>query len=255
MKAFCFLFQSLLVAWLLAACTTDPAPEPTPEPALATPQKGYATGRILDTGGKPLANAEIVVNNTQFYNSNILGRTDANGKYKLQLTPGSWYVRGTVKVSYDNQTYTIDLHPETEGAFAGTEGAVRNLQWKLTGAKPTEFGGGGYYGGLVEVYGDMVGGFFDTEAVELTLEPTGPLVDGSTGKTLVRKLVGGIIGQTLDVPLGRYRITARYLPTGQALVLRMRNKGAYQSSLTNSFEPAYAGATGSYKLTLEGRLP
>ncbi len=34
MKTLCFLFQSLLVAWLLAACTT--APDPTPDPAPAT---------------------------------------------------------------------------------------------------------------------------------------------------------------------------------------------------------------------------
>jgi hypothetical protein len=217
-----------------------------------SPQKGYATGKAVDTGGKPLADVEIVANNTQLYNSNVVGRTDSKGEYKLQLTPGSWYVRGTVKVQYDNRTYVLDLHPETDGAFAGTEGAVRNLRWKLTGAKPTEFGATGHYGGLVEVYADN---FFDADKVELTLEPVDKLIDGSTGQKIVRRLEGGSIGQTEDIPLGRYRISARYVPTGQVVKVRLRNEGTYGADVTSSFEPAYAGATGRYKLTLEARMP
>jgi hypothetical protein len=209
--------------------------------------------KALSTDSKPLAGATIVVNNKQFFN-NIVGRTNEEGKYKLQLTPGSWYVRGTIKVPYDGQTYVLDLHPETEGAFASTEGAVRNLRAKLTGPKSIEFGGGGYYGGLVELYGDMVNEFFDTHQVELTLEPVKPLIDGSAGQTLVRKLNGGLIGQTEDVAIGRYRITARFLPTGATLQLRLRNKNQeYAEEVISSFEPAYPGAEGGFKLTLEGR--
>ena len=112
-----------------------------------------------------------------------------------------------------------------------------------------------YYGGLVEVYGDMVNEFFDTDQIELTLEPAKPLIDGSAGQKLVRKLTGGLIGQTEDVAIGRYRVTARYLPTGQTLQLRLRNKDqAYANEAISSFEPAYPGATGSFKLTLEGRI-
>jgi hypothetical protein len=240
---------ALLAGWLATGCTTS---ETDTEPVPGSPQKGYATGKAVDTEGKPLADAEIVVNNTQFYNYNIVGRTDDKGNYKVELTPGSWYVRGTLKVKYDNRTYVLDLHPETDGAFAGTEGAVRNLRWKLTGAKPTEFGATGHYGGLVEVYADN---FFDTDQVELTLEPVGTLIDGSTGKKIVRKLVGGSIGETEDIPIGRYHITARYLPTGQAVKLRLRNEGQYEADVTSSFDPAYSGATGRYKLTLEARLP
>jgi hypothetical protein len=249
MKKLNLFCTALLAGWLAAGCTT---PDADTDPSPGSPQKGYATGRALDTEGKPLANAEIVVNNTQFHNSNILGRTDKDGSYKLQLTPGSWYVRGTVQVQYDNRTYVLDLHPETDGAFAGTEGAVRNLRWKLTGAKPTEFGATGHYGGLVEVYGDN---FFDTGNAELTLEPAGTLIDGSRGQKIVRRLEGGSIGDTEDIPIGRYRITARHISTGKVLKLRLRNQGQYGEEVTASFEPAYAGATGRYKLTLEARLP
>jgi hypothetical protein len=249
MKMLHLFCTALLAGWLTAACT---APESESDPVPGTPEKGYATGKAVDTQGKPLANVEIVANNTQLYNSNIVGRTNSKGEYKLQLTPGSWYVRGTVQVQYDNRTYVLDLHPETVGAFAGTEGAVRNLRWKLTGAKPTEFGATGHYGGLVEVYGDNI---FDTDQVELTLEPVGALIDGSTGQKIVRRLEGGSIGQMEDIPLGRYRITARHLSKGKAVKVRVRNEGAYGDDVTSSFEPAYEGATGRYKLTLEARLP
>lgn len=250
MKPLYLLFNILLFYCLFTACTTDPGPAPAP----TSPQKGYASGKATDTQGKPLANADIVVNNAQLYNYNVLGQTDAKGEYNLKLTQGSWYVRGTVKVNYDNKVYVLDLHPDREGGFAGTEGGVCNLQWKLTGAKPTEFGGNGYYGGLVEVYGE--GNFVDTHLLELTLEPVGQLIDGSEGQKIVRQLDGQSIGQTNDIPLGRYRITARYLPTGQILNLRLRNADeSYASSVTSSFDPAYLGATGSYKLTLEALLP
>jgi hypothetical protein len=250
MKPLYFLYTLFLFSYLFTACTTDTDSSPSP----SSPEKGFASGKATDTAGKPLANADIVVNNSQLYNYNILGRTDSKGEYKLKLTQGSWYVRGTVTVNYDNKTYVLDLHPDREGGFAGSEGAVCNLQWKLTGAKPTEFGGNGYYGGLVEVYGD--GNFVDTQQLEITLDPVGPLIDGSTGEKIVRQLQGQSIGQTKDIPLGRYRISARYLPTGQLLNIRLRNGDqSYASSVTGSFDPAYLGATGSYALTLEARLP
>ena len=97
--------------------------------------------------------------------------------------------------------------------------------------------------------------FFDTDKVELTLDPVDKLIDGSTGQKIVRRLEGGSIGDTEDIPLGRYRISARYVPTGQVVKVRLRNEGTYGDDVTSSFEPAYAGATGRYKLTLEARKP
>ncbi len=213
--------------------------------------KGFATGKVVDTKGNPIAHADIVVNNTQFYNTNILGQTNENGQYKIELTPGSWYIRGTIDVPFDDKTYTLDLDPETEGAFAGTEGAIRNLRWKLTGKKPDEFGGGGYYGGSIEIIG--VWGFFDTDGVELTLKPVANLIDGSTGQTLTQNPEGSILQ---DVPLGKYELAARYVPENKPLEIRIRNKEQeFGTAVTDSFDPAYAGATGSYKITVEVKLP
>ncbi|MDQ4140169.1 MAG: hypothetical protein M3142_06555, partial [Bacteroidota bacterium] len=181
-------------------------------------------------------------------NQNILGTTDANGNYKIALTPGSWYVRGTAVLSFDNKTYILDLQPETVGAFAGTEGAIRNLNLKISGAKTPEFGMGGYYGGSVEIYA-YGGEFFDSDGVELTLEPVGTLIDGSVGNKIIRNPEGDIL---YDAPLGKYKISARYVPENRPLQIRMRNKGqGFNSSVTSSFDPAYPGATGSYGLSVE----
>lgn len=252
MKTFlCISFTlSFLNLISIFSCTT-PANDDIPADA-GKLQKGIVSGQVLNANGKPLANVDIVVNNAQFYNSNFLGKTDANGRYSLPVTPGSWYVRDTVDVHFDNKKYTLDLFPETTGAFAGTEGAVRNLRWKLSGEKPKEFGMAGYYGGSLEVYG-AIGDFFDTDHVEFTFEPVGPLIDGSTGKTLIVKTNSE---NAQDIPLGKYIITARYLVTNQKMVLRQLNVNqSYQNRVTASFDPAYVGATGSYQLALEVKLP
>ncbi|MFN8343739.1 MAG: hypothetical protein U0X91_01975 [Spirosomataceae bacterium] len=48
---------------------------------------------MTNTNGKDLADVDIRVNNTQFYNNSISGETDANGRYSPPLTPGAGYVR------------------------------------------------------------------------------------------------------------------------------------------------------------------
>ncbi|MBC7922848.1 MAG: hypothetical protein H7Z75_17360 [Ferruginibacter sp.] len=213
------------------------------EPDVDTVRKGVVSGRALDAAGKPLPNVKIVVNNTQFYNHNLLGKTDDNGQYSLPLTPGSWYVRGTVKTEFDDKTYVLDLHPDQDAAFAGSDGAVRNLTLKASGERTGEFGNDGYYGGQVEVFTWGL----DAEEVTLTLEPVGGLIDGSAGKNIVAKPDRMYIN---DVPLGKYIVTARL--GNQPLRVRVRNANqAYGNSATASFDPAYPGAEGRYKLNIE----
>lgn len=226
---------------ILMSCTEDP------EDPAAGPEKGYVSGTVVNTQGNPLEGVDIVVNNSQFYNNNILGQTDEDGSYKLKVEPGSWYVRATIDVQYDNQTYTLDLDPDNSKGFAGTKGAVRNFQWKLTGARPTDFGASGYYGGSIEIVGGW--DFYDVEGVELTLKPVAPLIDGSTGQTITQNPEGYVLE---DVPLGRYEISARYIPENRPIRIRIRNKGQeFSAAVTDSFEPAYPGATGNYKITVE----
>ncbi|MBC7892339.1 MAG: carboxypeptidase regulatory-like domain-containing protein [Sphingobacteriaceae bacterium] len=239
---------------LAALACTGPNHEVVEPDGSTQPQAGIVSGKVTDGQGRPLPNASIVANNSQFYNQNVLGQTDASGRYRLELRPGSWYVRGTVDLRFDNKTYTLDLHPDTDAAFAGTEGAVRNLRLKVSGDRSGEFGNDGYYGGQLEVFGDYVDSeFFDTEDLELRLEPVGPLLDGSEGKILLGQPDRMYLD---DVPLGKYKITARHTPTNQVMQVRLRNQNqAYAPAVTASFDPAYAGAKGRYKLNLEVKLP
>ncbi|AHM58715.1 hypothetical protein D770_02215 [Flammeovirgaceae bacterium 311] len=228
------------VLLLAAGCTEDPV-EPHEQ------QTGFVTGHVINTVGAPLANVDIVVNNSQYYNNNILGQTDTNGKYRLAIEPGSWYVRATIDVQYDNQTYTLDLHPENSNGFAGSEGAVRNFQWKLSGTRPTDFGASGFYGGAIEIVGG--GEFADVDGVKLSLKPIAALIDGSTGRDITKNPEGYVLQ---DVPIGKYEISAWYEPENRPLQIRIRNKDqAYSSKISGSFEPVYPGATENYKITVE----
>jgi len=242
----------LLLGLSLLACT-DPNHETVEPVGNETPQAGIVSGKATDGQGRPLANAQIVANNTQFYNQNVLGQTDASGRYRLELRPGSWYVRGTVDLRFDNKIYPLDLHPYTDAAFAGTEGAIRNLSLKVSGERSGEFGNDGYYGGQIEVFPAFGGDeFIETEKVKLTLEPVGSLVDGSTGKTRIAQPEGLYVD---DVPLGKYKITARY-SGNRPMRVRVHDKNQnFQNAVTASFDPAYAGAEGRYKLNLDVELP
>ncbi len=235
-----YFMKGACILLLAAGCAEDPV-EPSEQ------EKGYVSGQIVDTKGSPMANVDVVVNNSQYYNNNILGQTGSDGQYKLAVEAGSWYVRATIDVQYDNQTYTLDLHPENSDGFAGTEGAVRNFQWKLSGARPTDFGASGYYGGAIEIVGG--GDFADVDGVELTLKPIAALIDGSAGQDITMNPEGYVLQ---DVPIGKYEISARYEPENRPLQIRIRNKDQeYSSKASGSFEPVYPGATENYKITVE----
>ncbi len=91
--------------------------------------------------------------------------------------------------------------------------------------------------------------FFDADGVELTLEPVGALLDGSTGNKIIQNPEGDILH---DAPLGKYKISARYVPQNKPLKIRLRNAGQiFNLSVTSSFDPAYPGATGRYGLSVE----
>ena len=213
---------------------------------------GVASGRVTDTQGRPMAGATIVINNALWYNRNIVLKSGTDGTYRFVL-PGTdaWYVRGTAEVEYNGRTYTIELKPDYAAAFAGTEGHVVNLQWTMTGEMPKDFGAGGYYGGEVQM--DAGVGLFDLDGVVLTLTPTGPLLDGSAGQVITRRVVGTMGFLRLrDVPIGRYSVRATR--NGDPLLIRMRYAASSQSVIAADFEPVYEGAT-VYGLYFSVALP
>ena len=232
---------TLLAGVLLGA---GPAKEP-----------GVMKGRVTDSAGNPLAGAQVVADNTLLYNSNAIAVSDAKGYYRVDVSrpAGTWNATAQLKRQVGGKPFTFDLHPDNSQVFAGTDGAVRNFTWKLRGKRPD----GGNYGSPVLVYGDLGNSFWlDTTKVELTLEPLGPLADGSPGQTIVAKIVQTPDGDAVpDVPLARYAISGRYLdPERGALPLqiRKRNTESYATRAELDFEAQMAGVN---RIEVDVRTP
>jgi hypothetical protein len=169
--------------------------------------------------------------------------TGTDGKYSYSLpATDSWYARGTINVSYHGFDYELPLCPDFPGAFSGVEGHEVNFQWKLQGPVPNDFGGAGYYGGSAIAQPGF--DIFDLTGVEITLVPQGYLIDGSEGSTIVKLGENRSDGYVIsNVPIGRYKITAKL--NEETLYLRKRGipLDDYSTSIIADFEPAYPGAT------------
>src|SRR3546814_2929132 len=141
----------------------------------------------------------------------------------------------------NGQTYRLDLHPDNSDSFSD-DGAVRNFTWKLEGRAPlNEYR---YYGGLVTVFQDT--DFHDDmEDVELTLTPSGPLIDGSQGKTLVLRQGDHYwvqYGYLEDIPIGRYTVTAILKNEAGPRPLRIQDwhtENEFKPELQIDFIPEY----------------
>ena len=87
-----------------------------------------------------------------------------------------------------------------------------------------------YYGGVGDV---------DFDTVEVTFEPQGALIDGSTIKPFKRKYDGAI----LDVPVGRYRLSATHVVNGKVVALQVKAEGQeqYATSSIGTFRETLYG--------------
>lgn len=252
--------SALLLASFLAACSTGEATPASPDGGVTPPSAGgeasayRVTGRVVDASGKALANVEVVADNQALYDANVIGVTTADGAYRIELpeVSTSWAATASHVVDYHGKRYHFDLDPSTKAPFAGSDGAVRDFTWKLSGRRPDD----GSYGGYVAAYTEPGDISIVATDIELTLEPDGPLFDGTAGSTIVQKLVRTPDGDAVtDVPVGRYRIAAR-LPTGP-LQIRRRAQGeapdAYAATVTADFEPS--GGLPVFDIQVEVRLP
>jgi hypothetical protein len=170
------------------------------------------TGTVRDAAGRPLAGVQVFADNTLFYNTNAIGVTDAQGRYRIDVSQpiGTWRMSAQLTREFEGRTYRFNPQPTVNDAFAGVDGAVRDFTWRLDGRTPS----GGHYGARVYTRVLPVGFLYDSDDnhVEITMTPVGPLVDGSTGTP--RTIRGDSDFAAYHVPLGRYRITARYAPPG-----------------------------------------
>jgi hypothetical protein len=224
-------------------------------------QKGSVSGKVVDAQGQALSGAIITAAHTQFYDSNVQATSGSEGTYRADLSnlSGAWRATAELKRQYNGKSYTFSLDPNDPNSFIGSDGAVRNFTWKLTGPRPE---GLGDYGGFVAVYVDQFQDPADPSApitnedIELALTPTGKLVDGSMGQPITRKLVRTPDGEAVtDVPVGTYTMTARYVPAGKApraMEVRVRNTGAFANSVTTDFEMFLIGR---FSVQLNAQLP
>jgi len=208
-----------------ASCTTPEGADPSPDPGNGTGQAGYLIGKVSDPSGKPLSKATVYINNTVIKDRSAETSSAADGTYKIAMVAGlgQWIAKGFILKQYNGRVYKLLLDPSNDDSFSAEEKPVRNFQWKLQGHVP-DLSLNQYYGGSAELYKDPNEiEIDDTENVEFTFTPEGALIDGSQGKTL--KLRGGKAGtqnrnRLIDIPIGRYKITAVYLTTGKALKVK-----------------------------------
>lgn len=223
---------------LMTACSdSDDGPQDT-----VKHREGYVTGKVVDTQGNPMADAEVVIDNTMFYNNNIILHTNANGIYEAALpTVGTYAVSASIQRTLNNKKYTVDLAPDVTDVLSN-EGGVVNFEWKLTGKKPEDMTG--YFGASVSVNGAIGTEIYDPENIIFTLEPVGELIDGSQGKTLTMRTgapYSAEYGSLVDIPLGRYIMTASYEQDGSTIPLNIRNmfdaSSVYSTNFQLNFEP------------------
>jgi Carboxypeptidase regulatory-like domain len=186
---------------------------------------GTVSGRALDTKGKPIANAKIWVKpvvTTGLYST----RTDANGRYLATgLPPVGYRVLGWFEREYQGQRYCLRLgHPNATDytPLNPANGATRDLVWRIQGRiEDTEpYSDTGYFGGSISIMSENYIPARNT-TLEFTLVPTKPLIDGSSGKTLIRK--PNSEGYILDVPVGVYKVTATMIENGSKKPVRLGN--------------------------------
>ncbi|NGM64915.1 carboxypeptidase-like regulatory domain-containing protein [Sphingobacterium sp. SGR-19] len=185
-------------------------------------EKSYATGKVVDGQGNPIAGAKILLDNTVFYASYIHGATQEDGTYKIKVQPGSWRTFAYVERTYNGQKYRMELFPDKTDSFS-EEGAVRNFVWKLEGQMPWE--AEGHYGGFVMLRTDY--GFYEDEKdIELIFTPVGPLIDGSAGRILTIRYGGDKWlnrSELQDIPIGRYKVAATLKKNGTNRPLKIEN--------------------------------
>jgi len=228
-----------------------PSPSPSPEPVQETAEPFIVKGYVRNASGQPIPGVSVFADNTFLYDSNLLGVTDETGHYEIELPPTSTTYRmgADVTKTYKDQKLTFHLDADGDLPVSASKGAVRDFTWSN-------------FGGKIFVYPNFKNvddtlPEFNMDDLELTLTPIGPLLDGSQGKTIVKR--GGPIagGAGIDeIPIGRYKATARWVPEGHApmqMLIRVNYTGKFAESTEFEFGPS-GGVSSTYLSELEVSL-
>ena len=203
-------------------------------------------GRVTDAAGHPLSGIDIYAEAFSPVPQTGTTVTGADGRYRILLDrakPGVFSVSARRHFTYNGNGLALPFEPTDTGAFAQNEGAVRDFVWPgLVG----ELGSGAATTSTLFIDG-RGSSVWEAERTEVTLEPLTPLLDGSTGRTIVEHPVNGAEGVGLyAVPYARYRASARYNDAErgwvQMCVREVGNSDDRNGSLsaTADFRPVYS---------------
>lgn len=209
-------------------------------------ENGYAIGKVVDTKGNPIAGVEVAIENTLVgYHSTANGVTNSNGLYKIKLASvGTYHASAYLNKEFNGKQYKLELHCDQNEAF-GNEGAVRNFQWKLNGAKPVALDG--FYGATLELYNEP-GYYIDENNIIVTLTPVGALIDDSAGSIIIKNPVVTSYSVVNDIPLGKYTVSATY--NGIPLKLKkLDSNQSYNTTLSLEFVQEISSGTPMARLS------
>jgi hypothetical protein len=206
-------------------------------PALAK-KPGTVRGYVKDSGGRPIAGAEIAVYSSAGggFRTTHKGRSNANGLYEVPLPIGIAEIADAqCNVTYNGVNYKLPLLDATgdKTAFDPKTGRIENFVLRTEGE----------FGGTIRVHDNVNKG-----TLEITLTPVGRLLDGSEGRTFVYRYdASDVRGETYlnGMPLGRYKLTARLLDNGEALPMQVSRtfgteaERALTDRLQVDFQPGY----------------
>lgn len=232
--------------------SVPPAPS-TPTTATAVPvssapgaEPNVIKGVVRDEQGDPVPNARIRIAG---YTGNPNGLsaadfirtvpTNGQGAYRLSVPAGLYGISGEADLPFDGKTYkALYLHPADRNCKQqmSNGGIVKDFVLRLTGLQecitnPDPKNAGNYSGASIALLHESPKSLPGDAKLTLTLTPSGPLADGSTGKPLTFTRTAAALGNLAgplettsilhDIPLGRYRLTGHAtLPDGSRQALR-----------------------------------
>lgn len=184
------------------------------------------TGTVRDEQGRPLAGVEVFADHTAFYNMNAVGKTDAQGRYRIPLArqPGTWNAGAYLRGEVGGEAFEVRLSPDDDTPFDGSKGAVRNFTSRASSGPS-----GKVYTSIAHSNVEL-----DYDSLEFTFTPDGPNVAGSTAP-FTRKYVDG--SGVPNIPLGRYRVSATQVLGGvrQQLLLSSRTQKEASANVLAAF--------------------
>ncbi|MGC4104004.1 carboxypeptidase-like regulatory domain-containing protein [Ferruginibacter sp.] len=224
----CFLLAAMCSASCVS-CGKNNEPANTDEA-----KTGFVTGKVTNTQGQPVANAQVYISSTIFFNSGVQTTTDANGNYKIAIPAvNSFRAFARMLVQYNGHPYLVYFEPDHPQSFTYQDKVTCNFKWKLQGAVPASSAPDDYYGGTVSIYSDASnlpfppGDLAVQGNIIFKFEPVGPMIDGSAGQTITAHTAAPNYSYMYDIPVGKYKVSATYL--GQTLKLRDNRRGSNDS--------------------------